>query len=520
MYGGSGNDGLDGGLGDDYLVGGPDNDHLIGGRGDDWLLGGDGQDILLGALGSDRLEGGAGNDRLLGDPQDASLLPGAGTNIVNPNYASILGLAIDPANNPNSTSDDAVRALLETTALTDKVTIFHDFVTDDLLDNKLTTLQFLHDQGIKTFVQLSVQFLGEPNPPGGLPKTFADPQVRQAYLDLVQEFAEVQPHRINLGAEINFLEFFRPAEFANFASLYQEAYYLVKSISPSTQVGVSMHLAAFRGLEQINILDTLGPRDYVGFTSYPIWLVDEGLLNLPTEIPASYHTWLRDQLPNEIIVLSELAWPHSSGTDEQGQRDFVARLPEMMSGLQPAEIYWPIAHDVSFFGRGLLTPEALDFLNQYNVDIDELFDRLNNMGLRHVQGMPYASWFEAMTLDFGNHNPGLTLPVGQNGRGDTLQEPKRLVEPTLVPTLPPIITSVGSDALDFATSAKEKESPTSDRNAAQLSIMMIGPTTDWRRDLTNIKFNFKANQYGHESLLAWLVDWQSTHGLGDLPEST
>ena len=62
MYGGVGNDTLDGGLDGDNLYGGAGDDELNGGDGFDQLFGGSGNDILEGGSGVDDLTGGAGSD--------------------------------------------------------------------------------------------------------------------------------------------------------------------------------------------------------------------------------------------------------------------------------------------------------------------------------------------------------------------------------------------------------------------------------------------------------------------------
>ncbi|MBO0697984.1 MAG: autotransporter-associated beta strand repeat-containing protein, partial [Zavarzinella sp.] len=56
---------LYGGAGDDRLQGGGGHDVLLGGEGSDRLLGGDGRDLLIGGTGGDRLEGNAGDDILI-----------------------------------------------------------------------------------------------------------------------------------------------------------------------------------------------------------------------------------------------------------------------------------------------------------------------------------------------------------------------------------------------------------------------------------------------------------------------
>ena len=62
LYGGAAADRLDGGSGNDKLFGGAGNDVLIGGAGNDIVKGEDGDDTLVLGSGCDTLDGGAGND--------------------------------------------------------------------------------------------------------------------------------------------------------------------------------------------------------------------------------------------------------------------------------------------------------------------------------------------------------------------------------------------------------------------------------------------------------------------------
>ncbi|WP_081603032.1 calcium-binding protein [Fortiea contorta] len=90
LFGGDGNDTLDGGKGNDYLFGGDGNDIINGGDGNDWLFGGDGNntlnggngnDWLFGGDGNDIINGGAGNDRFWGSQGSDSLNGGDGKDI-------------------------------------------------------------------------------------------------------------------------------------------------------------------------------------------------------------------------------------------------------------------------------------------------------------------------------------------------------------------------------------------------------------------------------------------------------
>jgi Ca2+-binding RTX toxin-like protein len=68
LFGGAGNDTLNGGSGADMLFGQSGNDILNGKGGNDLLFGGDGNDVMDGGTGDDQLFGGAGNDRMVWNP--------------------------------------------------------------------------------------------------------------------------------------------------------------------------------------------------------------------------------------------------------------------------------------------------------------------------------------------------------------------------------------------------------------------------------------------------------------------
>ena len=81
LFGGEGDDRLFGEDGDDVLRGGEGRDQLDGGTGDDWLFGGEGSDTLDGGDGDDLLAGGEGNNQLFGGAGADTFVfgPGNGT---------------------------------------------------------------------------------------------------------------------------------------------------------------------------------------------------------------------------------------------------------------------------------------------------------------------------------------------------------------------------------------------------------------------------------------------------------
>ncbi|MCS7090886.1 MAG: Calx-beta domain-containing protein [Verrucomicrobiota bacterium] len=78
-----GNDLIRGGGGDDWIRGGRGNDRLHGEDGHDWIRGDDGNDELWGGLGDDILEGGNGDDRLYGSAGNDILMGGPGSDWAN-----------------------------------------------------------------------------------------------------------------------------------------------------------------------------------------------------------------------------------------------------------------------------------------------------------------------------------------------------------------------------------------------------------------------------------------------------
>ncbi len=83
LYGGSFYDTLYGGAGNDVLRGGSDSDTLYGGAGNDLMDGGDGDDILYSEVGNDTIYGGDGSDKLYGDTGNDMLYGDTGNDVLN-----------------------------------------------------------------------------------------------------------------------------------------------------------------------------------------------------------------------------------------------------------------------------------------------------------------------------------------------------------------------------------------------------------------------------------------------------
>lgn len=401
LMGDEGDDGLDGGVGNDQLFGGADKDTLLGGPGDDTLAGDDGGDFLMGGRGVDELSGGADDDRLVGDADDSLLDGGTGTNNVSTDRVRRFGVVANPANDPDFADEDVFLAFERASTLADVISVFWGFEDQSKLEQRLEVTQLIHDLEADSYPQIGVQFLGEPKIPTGMERTFADPDVQALFLDNVRQFAEKHPRYINLGHELNLLYWLNQPEFEFYADLYKQAYALVKEVSPETLVGYSIHYLVFRGLGQNEVVDILELRDFIAWTTYPIWLLDREFIDTLDQLTPEFYTWIRDEYPDDRIIFSEVGFPSLGVSSPELQAQFVRELPELMSEVQPELVNWILLNSVTFFHTSLLTQFAIEFLLGHEVDPDLLFARLNEMGLNSHDGTPKPAWFEALKLEFG-----------------------------------------------------------------------------------------------------------------------
>ena len=103
--------------------------------------------------------------------------------------------------------------------------------------------------------------------------SFADPALASAYLNQVSCLAALKPEYLVLGPEVNFINVFNHAEWINFIPVYSQAYELAKTISPTTQVGLSFQYDGLRRDRLISGDDwsilTTGPRrDFIALTNH------------------------------------------------------------------------------------------------------------------------------------------------------------------------------------------------------------------------------------------------------------
>lgn len=316
---------------------------------------------------------------------------------------SSFGISYSPPNYPFVTLDDYKQGLLEALAVgTHMSYMFGWGGGDEEFSVVQTVMASAKSLGMTTLLQFSPTSIGVPDPPDKSlsPISFNNPDLRTAYLDDVRRLAEIKPDYLVLCAEINLMYFLNWQEYTYYRTLYQEAYDLVKSISPTTQIGVSYHLDIFFGDEEYALYYDLGPQDFVGFTSYPGHLLYKGLVPSIADIPTGYYSRIRLLFPDTPVLFTEIGWPSNGDGSLEDQAEFVRRLPELMRDVNPALISWALIHDVDFFQINKLNDQQLAIMAEYDVDPVLLFDQLNSMGLMQQWGPPKPAWLDAMELNF------------------------------------------------------------------------------------------------------------------------
>jgi hypothetical protein len=198
---------------------------------------------------------------------------------------------------------------------------------------------------------------------GGLPPSlsgagFDDPRVRQAFVSYARYVAlNYKPAYLALGVEMNLYYDKNKDDFANFQSLYAEAYDRVKEISPNTQVTVSFQYEDLQGLlptkdQHFNnwqLLKAFDPRlDVTAISTYPSFAFASA-----GAIPDKYYSQLTAYTSHPIII-SETGYASAAGPQgvnngsEQDQQVYVKRILREAETLDMEAVVWFAAWDPSY----------------------------------------------------------------------------------------------------------------------------------------------------------------------------
>ena len=291
-----------------------------------------------------------------------------------PDFTREFDIAIAPTTRNMSTAGaDLEDAISQATALGDCLHIILQISFGGATAN-LYDYRRLVDYSLRASMEISLTLDIRSLPQGA---DFADSYIRNTYLDEVEALiSEYPPDFLNLCMEMNAyaLEEATKDDYPNLVTLYEEAYDLVKFLSPDTIVyfSHSWELDLWHTLDApLTMFSDLHDRlDAAGISTFPQLY---GIEN-PAEIPGIYYTDLPQYVDVPIIVECGYSDDSEYGGSEGLARDFPPELIRALGDLNLLLIQLVEMHD--------LPAEGLDpFFHQ--------------MGLRRLDGAAkpiYCGW--------------------------------------------------------------------------------------------------------------------------------
>ena len=187
-------------------------------------------------------------------------------------------------------------------------------------------------------------------------KTFADAAVRAAFISYAEYVAlNYKPAYLALGVEMNLYYERNKDDFANFLSLYEETYEVVKKQSPGTQITTTLQYEDLLGVmprpdmhyPSWQVLRTLESHlDFVAISTYPSFAYAS-----VQALPANYYTQLQ-AFTEKPIVIAEMGFSSAtanvnSGTESE-QSAFVRRALADAESMSMPFVIWFAIWDPSY----------------------------------------------------------------------------------------------------------------------------------------------------------------------------
>jgi hypothetical protein len=286
---------------------------------------------------------------------------------------TIVGVALSPAHFGNFSDHDFEVFFDQAAEMGSHVTWIFQWGSPPASGSFAVVQRWAKQRGLKFQLWLSPTTLSNERKDPDLPKSlagksFADSEVRRAYIDEVMDLAAVKPDMLGLATEVNFLAA-NSNEYAQFVSLAHEAYAAVKKKYPEQTMTLSFQWEVMRAHQQFDMLRQFaGSLDVYSFTSYPDAFGDPS----KAKVPDDYYSSVRKYLPTQRIGISEIGWSSAPPSSEEDQAIFFARLPQFTQAAKFEFVTLALLHDVSLFTGDL--------------------ERLNHVGIRTIDDAPKKSW--------------------------------------------------------------------------------------------------------------------------------
>ena len=294
-------------------------------------------------------------------------------------------------------------------------------VAPTLRDQTLTDRDAARARGLKLMVVLDVFDPAARERLNALPselrdRQLDDPDLRAALIaEAVFIARNEQPDYLGIGSEVNATFERNPAGYAQFLSVYAEAYDAVKLVAPEIVVFPTFQYEQLLGVipwepphtPRWELLDQFAGRlDLFAVTSYPSFAYQ-----VARKVPPQYYREIRDHTDLPVALVSV---GYSSGQVRDGmnsstppeQRRFLQRLFEDADWLGAPIVIWFAARDLTF----ATSPP---------------YDLLQTIGLRDVEDRPKEAWPAWVTAAHRPYDPA----AAERERREA-----RAAEPTPAPT--------------------------------------------------------------------------------------
>jgi hypothetical protein len=276
-----------------------------------------------------------------------------------------IGLVPNPANAPNSTFDDIIRAYEETSRIAEisMIWVEKQGIGEYNLLKQNQVISGVRVYGLKPFVTLNFATIKQtPNgleyvvdAPPGITPSLSDSGFRSAWKNEARNIAqEFKPEYLSLGNEVNDYFYFHPDDIDPYLSLIEETYTAIKQVSHYTKVLVVFsynHLIEnnqWELLQKFNDQFTMMRKrtfvDLIGLTTYPYQN-----FAIPADMPEDYYTKLK-QYTNKPIAFTEIGWSSRGTNSEKTQADFLVKFLELTKSLDMEMVNWLFLHETTLSG--------------------------------------------------------------------------------------------------------------------------------------------------------------------------
>jgi hypothetical protein len=267
-----------------------------------------------------------------------------------------IGLVPNPANAPNSSFDDIIRAYEEAGKIAEisMIWVEKQGIGEYNLLKQNQIIKGVRVYGLKPFITLNFATIKQGtngleyviDAPPGITPNLSDSGFRTAWINEAKNIAmEFKPEYLSLGNEVNDYFYIHPEDLNPYLSLINETYTAIKQVSPNTKVLVVFSYNHLIENNQWELIQKFNDKvDLIGLTTYPYQK-----FATPDAIPDDYYSRLK-QFTNKKIAFTEIGWSSKGTNSEKIQADFLVKFLELTNGLDIEMVNWLFLHETTLSG--------------------------------------------------------------------------------------------------------------------------------------------------------------------------